>query len=255
LKGTARLVVDRSGATDMYSEPPFAIRRSGGRYIVVGSAAAPVGGDELSLCIDVVDGATAHVTTAAATMLWPAPTGMVASTLTTTLNVGANSCLVWSPEPSVSVVGSQHVAHTSVFLASGASCMIVEEIALGRHAELPGSVDAVLRVERDGAVLVHHGELYGIGSGGWGNAVGTGDARHVFTAVLVGMGEVSESRTYMSPTLSAAWLPIAHDAAMVLAVGPDRPTVRSCLDHLAPELERASPIHSSRVGDLRSEHE
>jgi urease accessory protein len=253
MKGAARLVVDRSGATDMYSEPPFAIRRSGGRYIVVGSAAAPVGGDELSLCIDVVDGASAHVTTAAATMLWPAPTGVVASSLTTTLTVSANSCLVWSPEPSVSVVGSQHLSNTTVSLASGASCLIVEEFALGRHAELPGFVDAVLRVELDGAVLVHHGEQYGIGAAGWGTAVGTGDARHVLTAVLVGMCEVSEPRTYVSPALSAAWFPIANDAAMLLALGPDRPAVLNCVNQLVPELDRSIP--SSRVGDLRSEHE
>ncbi len=253
MKGSARLVVDRSGAIDMYSEPPFAIRRSGGQYILVGSAAAPIGGDELSLCIDVEGGASAHVTTAAATILWPAPTGVVASSLTTALTVSANSHLCWAPEPSVSVVGSLHRAHTKVSLAPGASCVIVEEIALGRHGESPGFVDSLLRVERNGAVLVHHAEHYGFGSAGWGNAVGTGGARHVFSAVLVGVCEAGTARTAVGSATSAAWLPIDTDAAMVLAVGPDRPAVLACVEQLVPELERS--VLPSTVGDLRSEHE
>jgi urease accessory protein len=238
MKGMARLAVDRSGATDMYSEPPFAIRRSGDQYIVVGSAAAPVGGDELSLMIDVMDGASAHVTTAVATMLWPAPNGVVASSLTTALTVHANSHLRWWPEPSVSVTGSHHETRTTVSLATGASCVIVEEIALGRHAECPGFVDAALRIERNGTVLIHHAEPYGFGSAGWRTAVGTGDARHVLTAVLVGVCDAGAPRTDVGTTVSAAWLPVADDVALVLAVGPDRPSVCDLVNRLAPELKR-----------------
>ncbi|HUF99971.1 MAG TPA: urease accessory protein UreD [Ilumatobacter sp.] len=237
MKGAARLVVDRSGATEMYSETPFAIRRSADRFVVVGSAAAPVGGDELALSIEVGGGASAHVCTAAATMLWPAPTGTVASTMTTRLIVRENSHLSWLPEPSVSVAGSHHVASTSVSLATGASCILIEEVALGRHAEPPGFLDATLRIERNAAVLVHHAEQYGLGSAGWGNAVGTDGARHVLTAVIVGLCDAGAPRTEVGGLVSAAWLPVAHDAAVVLAVGPDRPSVLDRVRTIAPELK------------------
>lgn len=237
MKGLARLRVDRSGATDMYAEPPFAIRRSGDRFIVVGSAAAPVGGDELSLFIDVADGASAHVTTAAATMLWPAPSGVVASSLVTTLVVHETSHLSWMPEPSVSVAGSHHVARTLVSLSTSASCVIVEELALGRHAEPPGLLESVLRVERNGAALVHHSEHYGFGSAGWGTAVGTGGARHVLTALVVGVCEAGLPRAAVGTSISAAWFPVAADAAVVLAVGPDRPSVLAEVRQLAAELK------------------
>ena len=42
----------RALPVDIRSEPPFAIRRSGTRILLVSSAAAPVGGDDLALEID-----------------------------------------------------------------------------------------------------------------------------------------------------------------------------------------------------------
>ena len=50
----------RSGSGD----PPFSIRQCGGRIMISSSAAAPVGGDELSLDIVVDDDARADVVAA-----------------------------------------------------------------------------------------------------------------------------------------------------------------------------------------------
>jgi len=71
-----------------------------------------------------------------------------------------------------------------------------------------------------------------------GNAVGTGDARHVLSAVLVGLCEAGAPRTHVGPAVSVAWLPIDQDVNIVLAAGPDRPSVLSHVKQVAPELKR-----------------
>lgn len=241
MKASARLRVTSDGVrsmpVDIRSEPPFAIRRSGSRVLLVSSAAAPVGGDDLALEVDVGPGATADLGTVAATMIWPAPTPAL-SVMTTTISVAEGGHLLWRPYPMVSVRGSDHVASTIVRLAADATAVIVEEVALGRHGERSGELELRLRVERDGRPLVHHVERFGPSQPGAGSVVSTAGARHVCQAVLVGV-EAGGSRSTVEGACAAAWLPIAPDAVAVLAAGPDRPAVVAMLRQLAPELTLA----------------
>lgn len=244
MKGSARLRVDAIDGTafavDVRSEPPFAIRRAGGRFVIVGVAATPVRGDELELVIEVAAGAAADIGTVAATMVWPGThgTGSPPSRLTTTISVGAGAHLRWWPEPTVSVIGSDHVACTIVELARGATCEIVEEWSLGRHGESSGNLVTELRVVRDGRPLVHHSERFGPGSSGAGTVARVGAARHVLTAVLVGReacpsaGESAVEVSGAPAGVSAAWLPVAPDAAVVLGVGPERPAVLDAVERI-----------------------
>lgn len=241
MKGVAhvRIAGDgvRSMPVDVRTEPPFAIRRSGGRVLLVSSAAAPVGGDDLALEIDVEAGAFADVGTVAATMVWPSPVPAL-SVMTTTIRVAAGARLRWHPHPIVSVAGSEHLASTTVHLAAGATASIVEEIALGRHGEPSGELELRLRVERDGRPLVHHVERFGPSVAGRGSVVANGMARHVVQAVLVGV-VAGAARSVVEADRAAAWLPVADDVVAVLAAAPDRPAALALLAVVAAEIELA----------------
>ncbi len=244
MRASASLTVDaidgRAFASDVRSEPPFAIRRAAGRFLVVGTAAAPVRGDVLELSIDVAPGAVADVGTVAATMVWPGPdpTMSAPSRLTTTIRVGAGAHLTWRPEPTVSIEGSDHIARTLIDLAEGATCEVVEEYSLGRCGEVSGRLVTDLRVVRGGRPLVHHGECFGPSEPGAGSVAGVASARHVLAAIFVGR-PVEESMVVLDdPTRpasrSAAWFPVAVDAGVLLAVGPDRPSVVAVFADITP---------------------
>lgn len=221
-------VVERRAAA------PLAIRSSGGRVLLASTAATPVGGDELDVGVVVEPGASADIGSVAAMMLWPGPCGS-SSVLRTECDVGAGGHLDLRPEPTVSVVGSSHRSLTRIRLATGASCRIVEEISLGRTGEPSGDLVSSLRLERAGAVLVHHDERFGPGHPGAATSVGIGAARHVLTAVVVGL-DPGPAAAVVEPGRAASRLPLTDDALMVLAVGHDRPTVRELVAELVPEL-------------------
>ncbi len=239
MRGSAHVRIAGDGPralpVDIRSEPPFAIRRSGSRVLLVSSAAAPVGGDDLALEIDVEPGAHADLGTVAATMVWPSPTPEL-SVMTTTIRAGAGAHVLWRPHPMVSVGGSEHLAATTVHLAVDATATVVEEVALGRHGEPSGHLELRLRVERDGRPLVHHVERFGPTVPGHGSVVSVGSARHVVQAVLVGV-DAGGPRSIVEPDRAGAWLPVADDAVVVLAATPDRPSAVALLAQVAPELD------------------
>lgn len=221
-------VIERRAAS------PLAVRSSGGRVVLASTAATPVGGDELDVRIVVDDGATADVGSVAAMVVWPGPDG-AASTVWTRCEVGRGGHLDLAPEPTVSVTGSRHRSITRVDLAADATCRVVDEVSLGRTGEPPGRLDLSVRVRRAGSVLVHHDERFGPGTTGGRTSVGVGAARHVVSAVLVGV-DAGTARVAVEPGRAAGWLPVADDAVVVLAVGSDRPAVWALLADLAPEV-------------------
>ncbi|MEP4649636.1 MAG: urease accessory protein UreD [Ilumatobacter sp.] len=236
--GSIRVAYDersgRSSLSSAASGPPFGIRSCAGRILIAASAAAPVGGDELSLDVAVDDGACADVGTVASTVVLPGPTGEP-STMSTRCRVGRDAHLDWIGEPTVSVVGSTHTVTTAVTLDASATCRIVEEVSLGRTREDSGLLRLVLRVERDGRPLVHHDESFGPRVRGAGSSVSVGAARHVLSAILVGVG-AGPARSFVCDSVRVAWLPVSDDAAVVFAVGTDRPGVVDAVSRLAPEL-------------------
>ena len=213
--------------SDVRSQPPLTLRRSGGRLLVVGSAAGPVGGDELDLHLTVAPGAHVSIGTAAATIVWPGPHGQ-RSTMSLTIDVGTGAHVDWHPCPTVSVAGSDHVMSTLVRLEPGATCRIVEELALGRGDEPTGRLDTSVRIERDRSPIVHHRERFGEGLPGWGSTTSIGGARYVHQEFRVG-GDSRESATVVAAAGSAARLQLADDVTVTLATGPDRPSVHALL--------------------------
>jgi urease accessory protein len=251
VRSSARIEVARRGGRDVLvdvrSEPPVAIRRTPGRVLLVSSAAAPVAGDELHLDLDVGPGAHLAVGTAAATIVWPppsecwrppecsrAPRGRRQhSEQVVSARVGSGGALVWRPEPTISVTGSDHRVRFDVSLDGAASAVIVEEVVLGRTGEPSGSLELATRVVRDGTVVVDHAERLGPTTPGWGSVGLVGAARHLVAAVVVG-GPAGGSSVVVEPDVAAAWLPTAVDAGVLLAVGPDRLATLEVARRVAP---------------------
>jgi urease accessory protein len=219
---------------DARSEPPLAVRRTADRILLVGSAAAPVGGDQIDIDIVVGPGATAAIGSVAATSIFPGPAGD-RSHLSTNVALGCDARLTWWPEPMVSIADSDHRSSTRVHLAPSAALTLVEEVSLGRSCQPSGTLELDLRVERDGIVLVHHCERFGPCEPGAGSAVGVGGARHVVSGVVVG-AEVGPAVTSLDADGSGAWLPVTDDAAMILVVAADRPAAMRVLGKLRPCL-------------------
>jgi urease accessory protein len=251
MKASARLeVVRRDGRdvlVDARSEPPFAIRQAGHRIMLVGSAAAPVGGDELEIDVVIGPGASATIGTVAATSIWPGPGGG-RSLIGTRVSVASGAQLVWWPEPLVSIVDSDHRSSTRVQLESGGRCTIIEEVSLGRSGQESGTLELEIRVEAGGRPIVHHTERFGPVEPGAGSAVGVGAARHVISGVVVGP-DAGDPITVVGPNGGAhgAWLPVASCAAMVLVVAPDRPAALQLLHRLRPCLQPAHLEGRARV--------
>ncbi|MEM9515668.1 MAG: urease accessory protein UreD [Actinomycetota bacterium] len=243
----------RDRLVDVRCEPPLTVRQCHDRILLVGSTAAPVGGDELHTDVHVGAGASARVGSAAATLVWPGPRGESSST-STSIVVAERAHLDWRPEPVVSVTGSVHRASTTLDLDATASCRFVEEVALGRHDEPAGDLELFVRVRRSGRTLLAHTERFGANSPGAGSLAAVADAGHVVCAVLVGASSHGDQwrgdRSVAigdSVSSAAATLPIADDATVVLAVGVDRLDAWRFVALVAPALANAgSPIDPQR---------
>jgi urease accessory protein len=248
VKASARVEVVRRGGrdvvADLRSEPPLTVRRAGDRVLVVGSAAGPVGGDELALDVAVGPGATLTLGTVAATMAWPGPTG-APSSQSVHATVADGGHLAWVPEPLVLVARCRHHATTEVHLRGRAAASILEEVTLGRSGEEPGTLHASWRVTRDGRPLLHHAEHLGPDVPGWGSAVSVGRHRHLLAAVTVGT-PAPQRAPVVSDDAAAAVLAIAPDAWVLLAVGADRVAVQQACAGLLPGAGlpvRPGPAH------------
>ena len=144
--GTTRLPV-------LSSQAPLLLRRTPSAVYLVGGAAGPIGGDELSLRIAVGAGAFLRMRTAAASIALPGLDG-AESVLRVSVSVAAGGRLEYLPEPVVVSNGARHATLVSVTLAAGASLVLRDELLLGRHGEAGGAARTVLRVDYAGRPLL-----------------------------------------------------------------------------------------------------
>jgi urease accessory protein len=144
--GTTRLPV-------LSSQAPLVLRRTPSAVYLVGGAAGPIGGDQLSLWIAVGPGALLRMRTAAASIALPGLDG-AESVLRVSVSVGAGGRLEYLPEPVVVSKGARHATLVSVTLAAGASLVLRDELLLGRHGEAGGAARTVLCVDYAGRPLL-----------------------------------------------------------------------------------------------------
>ena len=134
------------------SDPPILLRPTGDTVHLVGGSAGPIGGDQLRLDVTVRRSACLRLRSAAASVVLPGPT---ASSLHLTITIESGGHLDWRPEPAVSVSGGSHEQVVDVELQADATMEWTETVVLGRSGEPSGDWSSLMRVVRDGAVVVH----------------------------------------------------------------------------------------------------
>jgi len=222
--GTTRLPVLRSQA-------PLVLRRTPEAIYLVGGAAGPIGGDELALRIEVRDGATLRVRTAAASVALPGPDGLE-SVLAVTATVGRGACLEYLPEPVVVADGARHATDLTVTLAEDARLLLRDELILGRHGEKGGACRASLRIDYDGRPLLRQAlAVGGADEASLGPAI---LARHraVGAVLRVDPARGANMRARCGPLVAV--MPLAGPGILVTALAHDAVTLRKRLSCLAP---------------------
>ena len=140
----------RSRVTVLRSDGPLALRETPLGVYLVGTAAGPLGGDDLALDIDVGPGASLVIRSAAAMLLLPGPDGGE-SALRISARVGPGGRLDFAPQPAVAAAGCDHRTDARIDLSAGATLRWREEIVLGRHGEPSGRCSSRLDVILAGA--------------------------------------------------------------------------------------------------------
>lgn len=145
MRSAATVRVELDGAhnrfVELRSSGALQLRPTPKGLFVVGGAAGPVGGDRFELDIDIGPGAELLLTTAAANLVHPGPTGE-RSHYDVRVRLGDGSRLRWTPQPTIAITGADHAMTTTVDAADTASFEWIDELVLGRHDEEPGRVES-----------------------------------------------------------------------------------------------------------------
>jgi urease accessory protein len=214
---------------------PLAPRRTraagpGAHVTLVGSMAAPLGGDHLALALDVRPGATLTVTTAAATVSLPGAGGEPAR-YDVDITVGEDAELHWLPEPVIAATGSHLLLRTRITLAPGARLRHREEQVLGRGHDRargtpPGRLTARLTVRQAGRTILDQQTDLGHGAPGWDGPAVLGPHRTTGQLLTVHLPAPPPPAT----GADAALLTLPGDGAVLLAaLAPDALTLRRLL--------------------------
>lgn len=224
--GTIRLPV-------LSSQAPLVLRRTPSAVYLVGGAAGPIGGDELSLSIAVGSGAFLRIRTAAASIALPGLDG-AESVLRVSVSVAAGGRLEYLPEPVVVSQGARHATLVSATLAAGAALVLRDELLLGRHGEAGGAARTVLRVDYAGQPLLRQSvEVSGSDPVALGPAVLSGH-RAVGSLLLAGAavdgGGTEGGAGAGRATPERAVMPLAGPGVLVTALARDAVALRRRLD-------------------------
>ena len=150
---------------------------------MVGGAAGPLGGDRLRFRLELGAGAQVAVRSVAAAMAQPGPRGKP-SRLDVDIVVGERASLDWRPQPTVSVVGSDHRAVVRLAATVSSNVTMHEGVSLGRHGEPSGRFALRERVTIDGVGVLDHETVFAPGA--LMGPGGQGSGRSMTTEVIVG---------------------------------------------------------------------
>lgn len=217
----------RTRCTTLRSSPPLSLRDTPEGLHLVGSAAGPLGGDDVHLQMAVGEGATLTVRSVAAQVALPgAQPGPSIARVTATVAAGAS--LRWLPQPLVLAASCDHRAEVTLSLEAGASVVWREEVVLGREGEATGSLLQRLRVDRAGGPLLRNELALGPAWPGSQGPAGCGSARVVGTLLVVG----AAARTLAVPRgdgVRSAACRLADDAVLVVALSESRERLHEVL--------------------------
>lgn len=160
---------------------PFWCRWDGSTLWFVGSAATPVGEDDISVHVTVGEGVVATVRSVAASVIYAGRGD--GTRLRTTVEVAPGATLRWQPEPVIVTARARHRSHTTVHAADGAAVLFDELLVMGRSDEVPGAFAASLDVRLDHTTVSL--TSFDTSTPGFSGPGGTAGAKVVGTRVVV----------------------------------------------------------------------
>ncbi|MGH9280900.1 MAG: urease accessory protein UreD, partial [Acidimicrobiales bacterium] len=207
--------------TRLRSQAPLVLRPTPDGVYLVGGAAGPMGGDAVTIEVDVRPGARLTMRSAAASVALPGPHPSVVSVRA---HVAKGAMLRWQPEPTVLVTGCRHHLDAHIEVEDGGSVEWIEELLLGRHGEPSGSVVSRLHVDYAGRPLLRHELALGPEHPGWDSPAVTGGARAVGSLLVIG-----DRWTTCDARPHAAVMQLDGPGVQVVALAGDRLTLASAL--------------------------
>lgn len=207
----------RTRCAVLRADPPLTFRETSVGLHWVGSAAAPVGGDDLALAVHVGSGARLRLTSAAASLAHPGPTGAPSSTRVTS-TVAARGHLALELRPTVLVRGCDHRSTVAVELAAGATLVWRDEVVFGRHKDEPGSLRQRLDVTQEGRPLLRTELAAGPCWPGSLGPAGTAGAKATGSLLLV--GRRGDPPAIDASLARASVQRLAGDTVLVTALAP-----------------------------------
>lgn len=223
VRAAARVSVDQAGRLHWDQAWPVLVRPTGeGQVHLLHGAGGPLGGDELSLDIEVAAGASLAVRSAAATVVQPGP-GPQASW---DVSAAVGGSLHWTPEPTVVCDGAALASALRVDLAADASAVIRETVILGRHGQRGGRYRGTLTATVGGTPLLTHTTVLDDSDPGLAGPGGTSGARAVGSLLLAGAGaQVPSDRVGEEAGVRWAWLELEGPGWLLLAIGDPAPVL------------------------------
>lgn len=208
-------------------------------------AAGPLGGDRLSLRVDVAAGSSLMLGEIAPTLLLPGPHGEE-SRLDVRVRIGSGGTLVWQPELVIAAHRCRHQTVVQISLEPGARLVLREETLFGRYGEQPGRLRQRLRVVSGGRPL-HDQELHvGPSAPGWDGPAVTGGHRTAGTLLIVDPD--THATAYPGGAADSAVMPLDGHGVLVSALAPDTTALRRRLDAALADVLSGPSAHQE-TGD------
>lgn len=197
------------------ARPPWWCRWDGDTLWLVGSAATPLGEDDVGLSVDVGEGVDAKVRSVAATIVYAAAGAGTHSRLS--LRVAPGASLHWCTEPVIVTERARHRATTCADVALDGAMTLEETVVFGRHREPAGTMASTTELRTDGELV----SLTSWDSGlpGWNGPGGTAAARSMRTTVFAGTAVVDAA--VPAPSATTAVLRPERGGLVVTSLTPD----------------------------------
>jgi urease accessory protein len=208
--------------------PPYWCRWDGSTLWIVGSAATPVGEDDITLRLDVGEGVVATVRSVAATIVYAARGA--GTRLTTRLQVASDARLVWQPDPVIVTARARHRSLLVAEVASGGALVADELVVLGRTDEIAGRFASTTDLRRDGEPVCL--TSFDTATPGWSGPGGTAGAKVIGTRAVLGSCYADEVPDGRGTPVDARTVVLRPEAGGALAttLAPDPGAAREQLD-------------------------
>lgn len=222
---------------------PYWCRWDGETLWLVGSAATPVGDDDISLDLHVGEGVRATVRSVAATIVYAARGE--GTRMTTRLHVAAGASLAWKPEPVIVTGRARHRMAMIADVAGDGALVVDEVVILGRSEEEAGGYVSVTDLRRDGEPVCL--TSFDTSTPGWSGPGGTAGAKVVGTRLVVDPADPADPVDVGDaggvPPVDARTVVLRpeHGGTLVTTLAPTPDQARSQLDAALPPTAPVAP--------------